>query len=163
MLNKLVSYADDKPYITIGLMIFISIGFIILGHYHQEMIQNKLKNEIIKVPEFILDWWSVSHFLFFGLFGFLFPDNAGKFFLIGAGWELIEDYFSNLEKDKLFMECLNKNQVIDIGITDVRKISCNRDEMPTYWYGKWDDIVVNTLGYFLGQEMRKYYNKGLYF
>jgi len=46
------------------ILIILSLVFIIIGHIYQKIIQNALKKPIIRINQFDLDWWSVSHFLY---------------------------------------------------------------------------------------------------
>jgi hypothetical protein len=127
----------------------LSLIFIIIGHKYRDSIQLQLQQPLIVIPETILDWWSVSHFLLFMVFGLLEPGHHGKFFILGVLFEIIEDMLSADHSTQL-ADCTkpeNKHHFI------IGNIFCNglNDD---YWYGKWDDIFVNALGYTLGSSLR---------
>ena len=62
-----------------------------IGHIFREQLQTLLKNSIYHVNEFDIDYWSVSHFVLYALFGFIKPKYAFSFFTAGVVFEIIED------------------------------------------------------------------------
>lgn len=74
---KYIKTADN----IIIILIILSLIFIIIGHQYRDKIQTPLKKPIIHISEFDLDWWSVSHFSLFAMFGFLKPGYAFSFLL----------------------------------------------------------------------------------
>ena len=70
--------------------------------------------------------WSVAHFLFYLGLGILMPKNWGLILILQVAWELFEDFLGYN---------LKKTQYIE---TDGKKMS---------------DIVVNSLGYFIGSQI----------
>ena len=140
--------ADIKhPDIICGLIVAALI-FIMIGHVYREQVQLRLKREIIRVPEASLDWWSVSHFGLFFLFGMVEPHRHLTFFTLGAAFEVVEDMLSADDTTQLvnckFKQC---NSYL------TNKVFCNGFN-EDYWYGKWDDVFVNILGYTLGSGIR---------
>jgi hypothetical protein len=112
------------------------------------MVQKRLKQELVRLPPVILDWWSVSHFLLFAMFGVLEPGHHIRFFLIGGAFEVFEDILSADGTTQL-VDCtdpLNKNDAI------IGNVFCNGLQTD-YWYGKWDDVFVNQLGYMVGSAL----------
>ena len=81
-----------------------------------------------------LDGWGMSHFLFYGLLGYLYPSRWVFITIMGIIWELIEMVF----KDHPFY--LSKCNY-DVN-TDKTAVG--------WWYGRWEDIIMNTLGMSLG-------------
>lgn len=132
----------------------VALSFIMLGHLYRDEIQNSLKTPIIIVPSFILDWWSVSHFLLFALFGWIEPEKHMTFAIFGAIFELIEDYLATDSNTQL-VDCSKKSQYHWI-----YKIMCNGVQ-DDYWYGKFDDIFVNIIGYTVGSALRTTFNSSL--
>lgn len=85
-----------------------------------------------------LDGWGVLHFFYFMALGFMFPNNLTTIFLMGVLWELVESY----SKDHPFylVEC---------------KYVIETDEGAGWWYGRWQDVVMNTFGMFCGYFLFK--------
>jgi hypothetical protein len=87
-----------------------------------------------------LDGWGISHFLFFAFLGYKF--NKPKYilfsFVLGVIWEIIE-YFS---KDKPFYisEC---------------KYDMTTDKGQGWWYGRYQDVIMNSLGLYVGYIVSK--------
>jgi hypothetical protein len=139
--------------ICIGLII-LSLMFIMFGHCYKEQVQQVLKQELCKFPECSIDYWSISHFMLFGLFGFLIPDYPVSFFTIGTGFELIEDYLSS-DSTTLYVDCSNpcgKDTMCNKDNSN-RKIWCNGIQ-DGYWYSNATDSFVNLLGYVIGSAVR---------
>ena len=80
-----------------------------------------------------LDGWGIMHFLYFMLLGYWFPQNLPTIFIMGVIWELVESYSS--EHPFYLSTC---NYIIQT------------DNSSGWWYGRWEDIVMNTLGMFCG-------------
>jgi len=123
----------------------VALLFIMFGHCYREHVQLALKREFIKLPATSLDWWSVSHAVLFGLFGFLIPNYHFSFFLMGCGFEVFEDMLSGDETTQL-ADCMTADKHTKL----MCKLSINDD----YWYAKWDDVFVNLLGYTIGSSIR---------
>lgn len=96
-----------------------------------------------------IDGWSITHFLFFGCLGVLFPGQYLQFLLVGIGWEVIETV-------------LGQNQ-LEVSGKRLQLIGDQDDEgKPTgkndaYWYGKSSDIIVDILAYTLGSTWAEKY------
>ena len=88
-------------YITV-----IAILFIMIGHVYPDQIQSKLKKKIITIPETEFDMWSVTHFGFFAILAYLFPNHLFELFIIGILWEVLEDGLSDA-KNKQLVNCEN--------------------------------------------------------
>jgi len=85
-----------------------------------------------------VDGWGLSHFIFYGILGYLFPQKLIFISLVGIGWELTEMIF----KDHPFY--ISKCKYV------------TSDNEPGWWYGRWQDIVMNTLGMVLGASIATY-------
>lgn len=136
----------QHPHRIIIVSIIISLIFIIFGHFYHETVQAALKKPLVHVKSFDLDWWSVSHFLLFALFGFVKPGYALSFFALGTGFEVFEDMMSSDSTTQLW-DCVGRKN------HPCGKIFCNGIQ-DSYWYGKADDIAVNLIGYVTGQAIR---------
>jgi hypothetical protein len=141
----------EKPYALVITVIILCIVIIEIGHFYRDEIQGPLKTPIVQVPSFTLDWWSASHFLLFAFVGFVIPRRTTEFVLIGAGWEIFEDFMASDSHTQL-VDC--KKQDADGAFA--RSLWCHGVE-DSYWYAKADDILMNTLGYVVGNEIRTRY------
>ena len=76
-----------------------------------------------------LDGWGILHFLFYMLLAYIWPSEWAFIFLMGAMWELVEFIFKDhpfyLSKCKYYIET---------------------DNGAGWWYGRWQDLVMNGLG-----------------
>lgn len=93
-----------------------------------------------KSLERFLDGWGISHFLFYGTLAYMFPDKKSLIFiaLLGIAWEIIESIF----KDHPFYlsNC---------------KYTIGTDKESGWWYGRWEDIVMNSLGMLTGVSLKR--------
>lgn len=89
-----------------------------------------------------IDGWSISHFLFFGLLGVLYPGQHLQFLCVGFLWEVIETV---LGQNK-FGTTGSRLQLI--GEQDENGVPTGNND--AYWYGKESDVVVDIFGYSLG-------------
>ena len=132
----------EKPYQLVITVIILCIVVIEIGHFYRDEIQSKLKNPIVQVPSFTIDWWSASHFMLFAFIGFVIPKRTTEAIIVGTGWEIFEDFMAS-DKHTQLADCKKEGHSIWChGVQD------------SYWYGKWDDIFMNTLGYVVGNEIR---------
>ena len=102
------------------------------------------KDVLIYEPIKGIDGWSLSHFFTFTILGTLYPNTFLLSLLMGILWELFE-FILGVIKPKILK-----------GITD-----CHRGDSKSYlsndqkdgywWYGKWEDIFFNTLGFLFGK------------
>jgi hypothetical protein len=104
-------------------------------------------------PEFLSNWtdgWSLSHFLFYFALGWAFPQRHNLWFIfaMGCAWEAIE---ASVPDKPFYMYWSNECSARDVLTTDTRGESEKR-----WWYGKWEDIVVNTVGMLAGAYVRTY-------
>jgi hypothetical protein len=88
-----------------------------------------------KAIEAYSDGWAISHVLFYALLGYLYPDRWMYLFVTGVLWEIIESRF----EDKPFYLS-----------------SCKGREKEKWWYGRYEDIISNTIGMMIGICLRKY-------
>lgn len=136
-----------------AILTVLVISFIILGHYYPGQIQSALKRPLFTLPSATVDWWSVSHFLFFGVLAFLYPNHVCELFIISIIWEIVEDGLAP-SNSKQLIDCDKKypNSWADT----FRSVWCEhlaRDK--DYWYGKWDDVFFNSMGILVGVGLRK--------
>lgn len=138
----MLQYIKTHPYkICMGLII-TAVIFIMIGHIYRDRIQLVLKQELFKFPECSIDYWSISHFLLFGIMGFVLPDKHLSFFSLGLTFELMEDYLSSNETTQLASCQRTKKGFWCNGYQD------------GYWYMNLTDPWVNITGYILGSAIR---------
>lgn len=136
----------DKYCVTICIILAIlALLFIMYGHEHREEVQSALKGEFLKLPSTNFDWWSVTHFVMYGIFGFLIPNYHATFFTIGCAFEVFEDMLSG-DKSTQLADCTKRERR-----SNIMCLFSNNDD---YWYAKWDDVFVNLLGYTMGSSVR---------
>lgn len=87
-----------------------------------------------------LDGWGITHFMFYGILAYMFPDKRSLIFIAGLGvtWEIIEIIFK--EHPFYLADC---------------KYPPQTDAGAGWWYGRWEDIVMNSLGMLTGFALRK--------
>jgi hypothetical protein len=96
-----------------------------------------------------IDGWSISHLLFFGLLGVLFPGNHLQFLLVGIGWEVVETALGQNRFE------VSGRRLQLVGDQDSEGKPTGKDD--AFWYGKESDIVVDTLGYCIGSAWASRY------
>jgi hypothetical protein len=131
-----------------GLFI-LSMIWVTIGHIYREQVQTVLKHPLMDVPSCVLDGWSIIHFATFFAFGFIEPNKHLLFTTLSVVFETFEDGMSSDANTQLIDCKKNKNSLLG-------KIHCNGYEN-SYWYGKWDDVFVNILGYIIGSSIRTSY------
>jgi hypothetical protein len=98
-----------------------------------------------------IDGWSVSHLVFFGLLGFLYPGHHLQFLAVGVFWEGVETALGqNVLK-------VRGARLQLIGDQDEAGFSTDEGEGEAYWYGKGSDIIMNNLGYAVGSALAEKY------
>ena len=88
-----------------------------------------------------LDGWGLFHFLFYALLTSLYPNYWIHIFIIGILWEIIETSV--------------KNKPFYIGKCNV---NISTDELNGWWYGRYEDIIMNSFGQLFGYWIA---NKGI--
>lgn len=82
-----------------------------------------------------LDGWGISHLLFYMALTYVYPHEWMFISVIGVLWEVLE----HTVKDKPFY--LSKCNY---------KLETNRGG---WWYGRWEDIVMNSIGVVIGYHL----------
>lgn len=83
-----------------------------------------------------LDGWGLSHLLFFMLLGYLFPSHLLFSFFSGVAWELFE--YSMKDHPFYLSSC---------------KYDMTTHKGEGWWYGRWQDIVMNSIGLWIGSVL----------
>jgi hypothetical protein len=90
-----------------------------------------------------LDGWGILHFFYFMVLGYFFPQNLTTIFVMGVLWEMIESY--SADHPFYLSKC---------------KYVITTDDKKGWWYGRWQDVVMNTLGMFCGYYLANAHTKG---
>lgn len=85
-----------------------------------------------------LDGWGILHFWFYAMLMYKCPNLWGLIIIFGIIWEIVEMRFE--DKPFYLMEC-------DVNLSD---------DGVGWWYGRWQDIVMNSLGMITGALLLKY-------
>lgn len=80
-----------------------------------------------------VDGWGLTHFFFFMLLGVLYPRYWALIWSLGLAWEVIE--FSSQSKPFYASVCHAGTREADL---------------TGWWYGRWQDIVMNSSGLAVG-------------
>lgn len=85
-----------------------------------------------------LDGWSGLHLFHYMLLGYLYPEQAQLSLGAGIAWEAFEHFLGEHRPSWLggFGDCQDN-------------INVKKNEK--WWYGRWSDLVVNTIGFYTGQ------------
>jgi hypothetical protein len=151
-LSKRVKTIDSGTIKFSILITIFALSFIVLGHFYPGQIQSVLKQPILKVPSAVLDWWSVTHIVFFAILAFLFPDYLLELFILGIFWEVVEDGLAS-RPNKGLIKC--DKEYKNSWLNTFKVMWCdNIAREKDYWYGKWDDVFSNTLGLLIGHFIR---------
>lgn len=84
------------------------------------------------------DGWAFLHFACYGIITYFYPNQFIFIALMGILWEIIETVFK--DHPFYFKEC---------------KYQLTTDKETGWWYGRYEDIVMNTLGMALGYYLAK--------
>ena len=128
---------DDKLKIfLIGLACIVTIFIygILRCRFNRDYLQYKLK-----ILDF--DLWSVTHILFYFALTYIYPNEYVYIFILGILWEISEYILGGLNP---------KNIKYLMGECGYMK----KDE--SWWYGKFSDILANSIGIMLALLLKKY-------
>ena len=138
--SNLFKHANIYFYLTYIIVVIVIICY---GSYNclinkKDILQYKwFKQKYLKS----FDGWLFSHFILFFIMGYLFPHSIRLSFLFSVIWELFE-YLGNWE---LFEYLTSK-----YGLLYLKDKGCSH----TWWYAKWEDIVINLIGLLIGRALR---------
>lgn len=128
---------------TKSILIWCTICVIIIFLYGKYRCDNPDYNDILLTKLNIgdLDGWSISHFTFFFILGYLYPQKIKLTVFLGILWEIFEYLYDNYKPTFLdgFGHCVT---------TDPKKKNV------IWWYGKISDIFVNYSGFVIGSYLK---------
>lgn len=127
-------------------LVIIAYGFFIRRTKTRDVLAKQIYHHPICQE---IDGWSISHFMFFGLLGVLFPGHHFQFFLTGMFWEIVESALgqNNFE--------VSGKRLQLVGDQDADGNTTGKDD--AFWYGKESDIVMDVAGYCLGSAFAEKY------
>ena len=87
-----------------------------------------------------LDGWSISHFCWYGIMGYMFPTRPIAVLGMGTTWEAIEWILGETRPAIMggFGDCPN---------------NINAKGNEKWWYGRGSDLIVNALGFFIMRSL----------
>jgi hypothetical protein len=85
----------------------------------------------LQIGGFKLDWWHISHLWFYMVIGAYHPGHFWKYAALGAGFEVFEEVLGEIQARS----------------GDERR----KKQGDEYWFGRWEDVVVNSIGYLIGE------------
>ena len=85
---------------------------------------------------FDLDGWSITHFAFFALLGYLYPDTFWVAMALGVSWEVFEHFLGKNRPGILggFGDCITTDPSVE----------------GPWWFGRISDIIMNMAGFLFG-------------
>ena len=129
-------------YIICILLIFIYKGYRCKHPQKKDILEKELFYEI--------DFWSVSHLIFFAIVAYNFPTKKYIFisFILGCIWELFEKFGGS--------DIVDEHQPLQYIISCKSKLATEKNGNGRFWYAKWTDIIVNSLGLIIGYHLHKH-------
>lgn len=123
------------------LIVFFVCAMVIVGYgtirCNSATFKDPLTQSVAPPPfDSFLDGWGISHLIFYGVLTFFYPDPRSMIFIwtIGIVWEIVESFF----QDHPFYLSSCKNNGYE------------HDKGSGWWYGRWQDIVMNSIGMLMG-------------
>lgn len=133
-----------KDYILIAsilLICFLSIAMYGTYRCNHPDFKDPLSKSLITGLENYTDGWGILHLLFYSFLTYLYPKHWLLICITGVLWEGVEMIF----KHKPFY--LDK---------------CNLNLSKNWWYGRYEDIIMNTIGVVIGYSLKNYKVTGYY-
>lgn len=133
----------DARYFLLYIICISVIG--LYGKYRCDHIKDHkdvLEFELFKGSgKYGIDGWSISHFSFNVMMGYLYPKAIVPSMVLGGIWELIETYVGIYKPE----------MIKGFGFCDTKQLD---DEPKVWWYGKKSDLVINFIGFMAGKTLR---------
>lgn len=132
------------------ILLYELIPIIVIFSYGSYRCGNKTFKDPLEKKIVELDGWSMTHIIWNMLIGYLFPKTNELIivFILGLLWELFEHYAGKQRQGWLG------------GYGDCNDLLTDNTKTGNWWYGKYSDIICNTIGLLLGSYIRK--NKKLF-
>jgi hypothetical protein len=131
-----------SPYLQVVGWCALCVGVIVgYGTFrcHNKGFQDPLTFAIAPAPfDRYLDGWGISHFTFFAVVAYFYPRQWIFLWILGIIWEVIE---YSVKDHPFYLSRCQYNLTTDKG--------------EGWWYGRWEDIVMNSLGIALGVALSR--------
>lgn len=105
--------------------------------------------------ELYIDGWLLSHFITFGIVGYVFPTHFYLAMILGVLWEIFEYLLG--KNTPTFLKCKiqnkNKPKYQYLFKTNDSNIQTKND---AWWYARHEDIIVDFLGFVTGYFIKTY-------
>lgn len=128
-----------NAYLQITLICVLTVLAIVLyGTYRCQRpdFHDPLTQRLIPPPfDRYTDGWAFLHFAFYGILAYFFPSIPHLLFIwsVGVLWEIVESIFH--DHPFYLSKC---------------HYTLGTDQEAGWWYGRYEDIIMNTLGMALG-------------
>lgn len=131
----------------------VAVGIALYGVYRcrqGDQFEDPLQKNL--GPDALSNWtdgWSLSHFLFYMGLAYSFPQPRYLWFIfaVGCAWEVLE---ASVPEKPFYLDWFGGCSAKDMIATDPKTGEAKR-----WWYGKWEDVVVNSAGMFIGAWLAK--------
>ncbi len=126
-----------------GILLFTIAGILLYERYmcifniRDAMIQPFLPEPFANIS----DGWAISHILLYAALAYLFPEHLVLLFFIGVLWEIVEECYGWMLRN---------------GYTKAPPCIQLSDVRNTWWFGRWHDLVSNSIGLLIGYGIYKY-------
>ena len=128
-------------------LLLAAVCFLVICFYGQYRCNNPDYHDPLmqKLGILDLDGWSITHFAFFALLGYLYPDTFWLSMGLGISWEAFEHILGKNRPAILggFGDCVTT----DPGIQG------------SWWFGRVSDILMNLIGFIFGAWLRSQVKK----
>ena len=141
-----------KDFIILSIILLLNaIGIILYFKFLQYKYKKNytkhdaLNKKIIDIPiisKNCCSWWPISHFVFFTIYSYMFPQYSIVLFIYGVLWEIIEIIINIFETKK---GEIVKHQQTRNG---------DNIEYVTWWSGSYKDILFNLGGIIFGRIIK---------
>ena len=141
----LPDYACKKMYyVLFGCVILITCYWLFLHTSYDNASQYDLMNRKlfnIDVLGNCCSGWAVSHYVFFFIIGWFFPDCGKDAMWMGALWECIEMLLSGATRIP----------------RQAMKLNNGTYEYSDFWQASSKDIIINAMGFYSAKIIKDYY------
>lgn len=114
------------------LLFIIVYGYVIKEYFKIDILENKFADCEG------CDLWALLHFTMYLILAYNFPSHYILLFLIGVGYEFFEYYVGTTDNSFKYLGPMST------------------DGNQSWWYGRFSDIVFNTLGIMSGMYLSPY-------
>lgn len=146
----MVVYTDYTDLYEIYGWMALCMSFIVLYGKLRSICPNWKDPLMTEIGFYNLDMWSMSHLGWYAFLGYCYPEHSIELFCMGVTWEGIEHIMGKYRPSWMggFGDC--PNNINALTHTD-------------WWYGRSSDIIMNILGFYLGQYVSQNNFTLLYF